>query len=59
VNSKQKKRKEEPSVNKYTSATGDENRRQVEELTFGNSRHGVKTLCHGLLSLSIFLVGIS
>jgi hypothetical protein len=59
VNSEQEKRKEETSVNKYTSATEVENKRQGEELTFSGSRHGAKTLRHGLLSLSMLLVGFS
>jgi hypothetical protein len=34
------------------------NKRQGEVFTFSSSRHRVKTLGHGLLSLSMRLVGI-
>jgi hypothetical protein len=54
-----RREKEEKNVNKYNSATDVKNRRQGEALTFSSSRHYVKTLCHGLLSLGMFLVGIS
>jgi hypothetical protein len=54
-----RREKEEKNVSKYNSATEVENRRQGAALTFSSSRHCVKTLCHGLLSLGMILVGIS
>jgi hypothetical protein len=54
-----KSKKKGKGVNKYNSTTEVEKRRQGETLTFSGSRHCVKTLCHGLLSLSMLLVGIS
>jgi hypothetical protein len=54
-----RREKGEKNVNKYNSATEVENRRQAEALTFSSSRHYVQTLCHGLLSLGMLLVGIS
>jgi hypothetical protein len=54
-----RREKEEKNVNKYNSATEVKNRRQAEALTFSSSRHCVKMLCHGLLSLGMLLVGIS
>jgi hypothetical protein len=32
---------------------------KAKTLTFSGSRHGVKTLCHGLLSLSMLFLGVS
>jgi hypothetical protein len=63
VNSEQaeenRRKKERKMSTNTTKAKKIEKRRQDETLTCSNSRDCAKTLCHGLLSLVIFFLGVS